>query len=217
MTKKAQHGAREIRLVIADDHLVVREGLRALICSDRGMKVLGEAANGKDAVREFFTHRPDVLLLDLRMPDMSGPDAIRAIRARAPEARVIVLSTYGLDEDIYRVFKAGAKAYLLKDSGREHLLKTIRAVASGETTIPPEIGARLAARMAAPGLSNRESAVLELVVAGKSNKEIAALLGLTEGTVKVHLGNIFKKLGAAGRTEAIRVALDRGLVHLSPV
>lgn len=217
MTKKLQNGARQIRLVIADDHPVVREGLRALIGSDRGLKVVGEAASGKEAVEEFLSHRPDVLLLDLRMPEMSGLEAIHAIRGECPNARIIVLSTYALDEDIYRTFKAGAKSYLLKDSGRERLLKTIRAVASGETVIPPEIGARLATRMVSPALSKRESAVLELMVAGKTNKEIAVPLGLTEGTVKVHLGSIFKKLGAAGRTEAVRIALDRGLVHLSSV
>ena len=206
---------KQIRVVIADDHPVVREGLGALVNFQRDMKIVSEAANGQQAVQQFLLHRPDVLLLDLRMPKMNGIEAIHAILKKAPKAKIIVLSTYDGDEDVYRALQAGAKAYLLKDSPRAQLLETIRGVYGGQLSIPPVIGARLAARMQAPKLSKRETDVISLMVAGKSNKEIGASLGVTEGTVKVHAGRIFKKLGAAGRTEAIRMALERGIVHLN--
>ena len=207
---------KQIRVVIADDHPVVREGLGALVNFQRDMKIVSEAANGQQAVQQFLLHRPDVLLLDLRMPKMNGIEAIHAILKKVPKAKIIVLSTYDGDEDIYRALQAGAKAYLLKDSPRAQLLETIRSVHSGQLSITAVIGAQLAARMQAPKLSKRETDVIGLIVAGKSNKEIGASLGVTEGTVKVHAGRIFKKLGAAGRTEAIRMALERGIVHLNP-
>jgi two-component system NarL family response regulator len=150
------------------------------------------------------------------MPEMNGIEAIHAIIKKQPKAKIIVLSTYDGDEDIYRALQAGAKAYLLKDSPRAQLLESIRGVHSGKLTIPPAIGARLTARIQAPKLTKRETEVTRLLVAGKSNKEIGASLGVTEGTVKVHARRIFKKLGAAGRTEAIRKALERGIVHLNP-
>jgi DNA-binding NarL/FixJ family response regulator len=215
MKKKPKPGLlKQIRVVIADDHPVVREGLGALVNFQRDMKIVSEAANGQQAVQQFLLHRPDVLLLDLRMPKMNGIEAIHAILEKAPKAKIIVLSTYDGDEDVYRALQAGAKAYLLKDSPRAQLLETIRGVYGGRLSIPPVIGVRLAARMQAPKLSKRETDVIGLMVAGKSNKEIGASLGVTEGTVKVHAGRIFKKLGAAGRTEAIRMALERGIVHL---
>jgi two-component system, NarL family, response regulator len=207
---------KQIRIVIADDHPVVREGLGALVSSQQDMKIVSEAANGKQAVEKFFLHRPDVLLLDLRMPVMNGMETIRAIMEKAPEAKIIVLSTYDGDEDVYRALQAGAKAYLLKDSPRDQLLDSIRGVYSGQLSIPSAIGARLAASMGAPKLTEREIDITKLLVAGKSNKEIGASLGVTEGTVKVHARRMFKKLGAAGRTEAIRMALERGIVHLHP-
>jgi two-component system NarL family response regulator len=205
---------KQIRVVIADDHPVVREGLNALVAFQKDMQVVSEAANGQQAVEKFFLHRPDVLLLDLRMPIMNGMEAIHAILEKAPEAKIIVLSTYDGDEDVYRALQAGAKAYLLKDSPRDQLLDSIRAVYSGQLSIPSAIGAKLAASMAAPKLTKQEMDITKLLVAGKSNKEIGASFGITEGTVKVHTGHIFKKLGASGRTEAIRIALERGIAHL---
>ncbi len=205
----------QIRAVIADDHPVVREGLRALVNSQQDMKVVGEAANGQQAVEQFLLHLPDILLLDLRMPEMNAIEAMHAILEKAPEARIIVLSTYNLDEDIYRSLKAGAKAYLLKDSPREQLLESIRSVHAGLLSISPSIGVRLAARLSGPDLTDREVDITRLVVAGKTNKEIGASLKITEGTVKVHISHVLKKLGAGGRTDAIRIALERGIVHLT--
>jgi two-component system NarL family response regulator len=205
----------QIRAVIADDHPVVREGLGALVNSQQDMNVVGEAANGKQAVQQFFLHRPDVLLLDLRMPEMNGIDAIHAIIEKEPEARIIVLSTYNTDEDIYQALKAGAKAYLLKDSPREQLLESIRSVHSGRLSISSSIGERLAATLHGPKLTDREIEIMKLMVGGKTNKEIGASIGIAEGTVKVHVRHILKKLGAGGRTDAIRVALERGIVHLT--
>ncbi len=205
----------QIRAVIADDHPVVREGLRALVNSQQDMKVVGEAANGQQAVEQFLLHLPDILLLDLRMPEMNAIEAMHAILEKAPEARIIVLSTYNLEEDIYRSLKAGAKAYLLKDSPREQLLESIRSVHAGLLSISPSIGGRLAARLRGPDLTDREVDITRLVVAGKTNKEIGASLKITEGTVKVHISHVLKKLGAGGRTDAIRIALERGIVHLT--
>ena len=215
MKKKSVAFNKQIYTVIADDHPVVREGLRALVNSQQDMKVVGEAANGKQAVQQFLLHRPDVLLLDLRMPEMNGIEAIRAIFDKVPEAKVIVLSTYNGDEDIYQALKAGAKAYLLKDSPREQLLESIRSVDRGQFSIPSSIGERLAATVQGAKLTNREIETLKLMVCGKTNKEIGLSLRISEGTVKVHVGHILNKLGASGRTEAIRVALERGIVHLT--
>ena len=207
--------SKQIRAVIADDHPVVREGLGALVNSQQDMNVVGEAANGKQAVQEFLLHRPDVLLLDLRMPEMNGIEAIHAILEKEPEARIIVLSTYNTDEDICQALKAGAKAYLLKDSPREQLLESIRSVHTGRLSISSSIGEQLAAGLRAPGLTDREVDIVKSMVAGKTNKEIGASLGITEGTVKVHVRHILKKLGVGRRTEAIRIALERGIVHLA--
>ena len=216
MKKKSKPAlVKQIRIVIADDHPVVREGLGALVSSQQDMKIVSEAANGRQAVQQFLLHRPDVLLLDLRMPEMNGMETIQAILEKAPNAKIIVLSTYDGDEDVYRALQAGAKAYLLKDSPRAELLESIRGVYSGQLSIPSAIGARLAASMRTPKLTKRERDITRLLVDGKSNKEIGATLGVTEGTVKVHTSHIFKKLGAAGRTEAIRKALERGIVHLN--
>ena len=207
--------SKRIRTVIADDHPVVREGLQALVNSQKDMEVVGEAANGKQAVEQSLLHRPDVLLLDLRMPEMNAIEAIHAILKEAPEARIIVLSTYSGDEDIYQAMKSGAKAYLLKDSPREQLLESIRSVHAGRLSISPSIGARLAARLRGPGLTDREIDIARLMVAGKTNKEIGASLKITEGTVKVHIRHVLKKLGAGGRAEANRIVLERGIVHLT--
>ena len=207
--------SKQIRAVIADDHPVVREGLGALVNSQQDMNVVGEAANGKQAVQQFLLHCPDILLLDLRMPEMSGIEAIHAILEQAPNAKIIVLSTYNTDEDIYQALKAGAKAYLLKDSPREQLLESIRSVHSGRLSISSSIGERLAATLHGPKLTDREIELMKFMAGGKTNKEIGASITITEGTVKVHVRHILKKLGAGGRTEAIRIALERGIVQLT--
>lgn len=203
-----------IRILIADDHAVVREGLAAMIARRADMQVVAEAENGRQAVELARRHRPDVILMDLRLPELSGVAAIRQITAEVPAARVIVLTTFDGDEDIYRALQAGAKAYLLKDTPREALLEAIRAVHAGHKRIPSEVAAKLAERLLAPELSARELDVLRLIVAGRSNKEIGAALGISEGTVKVHVNSLLGKLGVADRTQAVTEALKRGLVHL---
>jgi two-component system, NarL family, response regulator len=206
--------ANPIKLLIADDHPVVREGLAALIERRPDMTVVAEASNGHQALSAFLEHRPDVALLDLRMPDMDGADAIAAIRAQAPGARIIVLTTYDDDEDIQRSLRAGAKAYMLKDAPRDELIACIKAVHEGRTLIPPAIAAKIAEAMGAPTLTARELEVLALVSEGQSNREIATRLFITEGTVKSHLSAILGKLDAADRTQAVTIALKRGLLRL---
>ena len=203
-----------IRVVVADDHPIVREGLRAVINDQADMQVVAEAATGQEVVELALGQHPDVLLIDLRMPRLNGVEAIEAIRAAWPEARVIVLTTYDGDEDIIRALRAGAQAYLLKDTPRAELLDTIRTVHAGGRRLSPEVAARLAERVTGPELTERELAVLRLIVAGKSNKEIAAALHITEGTTKFHVNNILGKLAVSDRTQAVRVALQRGIVHL---
>ncbi|HSA93519.1 MAG TPA: response regulator transcription factor [Terriglobales bacterium] len=213
--RSARRRSGPIRVLVADDHPVVREGLAALINRRRDMKVVSEAVNGQQACEEFLRHHPDVALLDLRMPQMGGLEAMRAIHQKQPKARVIILSTYGGEEDVYRAIRAGAKAYLLKDCPREQLLEAIREVHAGRTFILPTLAVRLAAQLTRPHLTGRQMEVLQILVTGKSNKEIAAQLGITEGTVKLHVNQIFKKVGAGSRAEAITVALREGIVHLT--
>lgn len=205
---------KPIRILIADDHFVVRMGLAALINTQPDMTVVAEATDGQQAVELFRQHRPDIALLDLRMPEMNGIEAIAAIRSEFPDARLIVLSSYDGDEDIYRALQAGARGYLLKNMLREGVLETIRTVHAGLRRIPEEVAARLAERMSRDPLTAREMEVLELIVRGKSNKEIAHALKITEGTVKIHVNNILNKLGVTDRTQAAIFALKHGLVHL---
>jgi two-component system NarL family response regulator len=211
----SQAKAGAIRILIADDHPVVREGVAAMIERRPDMTVVAEAATGRDAVAAYRAAQPDVVLMDLRMPEMTGVEAIGAIRGEFPGARIIVLTTYDGDEDIYRGLQAGARAYLLKDAPRDELLDAIRAVHAGQSRIPPAVAARLAERvLAGPQLTARELEVLRGIVAGRSNKEIGAALSIGEGTVKAHVNNILGKLGVNDRTQAVTTALQRGIVHL---
>lgn len=205
---------KPIRVLIADDHFVVRMGLAAVIGTQPDITVVAEATNGKQAIELFRQHRPDVTLMDLRMPEVDGLEAITAIRGEFPESRFIVLTTYDGDEDIYRALQAGARAYLLKDMLRDGLVEAIRAVHAGQRRIPAEVASRLAERMNRTELTARELEVLRLIVEGKSNKAIAAELSIAEGTVKIHINNILSKLGVSDRTQAATFALQRGIIHL---
>jgi DNA-binding NarL/FixJ family response regulator len=209
----ASAGDAPKRIMIADDHPVVREGFAAMIGTEPDMTVVAQARSGEEALELFRRVRPDVTLMDLRMPGMGGVDAIRAIRREFPDSRLIVLTTYDGDEDIYRALEAGAQAYLLKDMICDEILAAIRAVHAGQRRIPAAVGTRLAERMTALGLSEREQRVLDLVATGKSNKEIAAGLEITEATVKGHMTNVLGKLGVTDRTQAVITAVRRGLVH----
>ena len=205
---------KQIQILVADDHAIVREGVCALISRVPDMKVIAEAANGREAVDQAVRLKPDVALIDMRMPELDGIQAVAAIREAVPEVRTIILTTFSGDDDIYRALRSGAKAYLLKDAPREELLSCIRAVAQGNTWISPQAAAHLAARMNQDNLTERELHVIRRVASGKSNKEIAAELDISEGTIKVHVSNILRKLGVTGRTEAIATAVKRGIVHM---
>jgi len=204
----------KIRILIADDHLVVREGLVAILNRQSDMTVVGEAGSGQEALEQWRNHRPDVTLMDLRMPEMSGVEAIIAIREADDKASVIILTTYDSDEDVYRGMRAGAKAYLLKDAHREELLSCIRAVYAGKTVVSAGVAAKLAGRLREEELTPRELEILTLVGQGLSNKRIARALEITEGTVKTHVKNLLEKLDATSRTEALAVAARRGLITL---
>jgi two-component system, NarL family, response regulator len=206
--------ARPIRILLADDHPVVRQGLTTIIEQESDMTVIGQAGDGCEAVDMFRQQRPDVVLMDLRMPQMDGVDAIKAICAEFNTAAIVVLTTFDGDEDIYRGLQAGAKGYLLKDAGAEELLVAIRTVAVGQKYIPPAVGAKLAERMSNPALSDRELEVLALMAKGKSNKEISATLHISENTVKFHVNNILGKLEASDRVQAVLVALKRGIASV---
>ncbi len=206
--------AHKIRILIADDHTTVLAGLASIIGMQPDMLVVAEAVNGRQAVDLWQKQRPDVTLLDLRMPKLDGVGVIDEIRKEDTSARTIVLTTYDTDNEIYRAIKAGAKGYLLKDAQREELLECVRKVSRGETCIPQALVEKLAAGMSSETLTGRELGVLTLLARGKSNKEIGANLFISETTVKGHLRNIFTKLNVLSRTEAITVASRRGLVQL---
>lgn len=203
-----------IRVLVADDHVMVREGLAAIIGRQEDMHVVAQAANGRDAVTLWREHRPDIALLDMRMPLLDGVGAIGEICRTDASARLIVLTTFDTDEDIANAIKAGARGYLLKDTSWEILLDCIRKVHAGEISIPASLVAKLAIGMSREVLTARETGVLSLLAQGKSNKEIALTLHVSEATVKSHLRNIFTKLNVISRTEAIAVAIQRGLVQL---
>jgi len=203
----------KIRVLIADDHVTVLEGLAAIIGRQPDMMVVAEAADGQEAVDLWTEHHPDVTLLDLRMPTLDGVGVIENIRKQDASARVIVLTTYDNDTEILRAIKAGTKAYLLKDARREELLDCIRRVNRGETCIPASLAEKLAAGLSNESLTGRELNVLELLAQGRSNKEIGVNLYISETTVKSHLRSIFRKLNVLSRTEAITVASRRGLIR----
>jgi DNA-binding NarL/FixJ family response regulator len=201
-----------IRVLVVEDHNVVRQGLVALLNLVDGIQVVSEAADGAEAVEQHRKHHPDVTLVDLRLPKLSGVEVIQQVRAKTPQARFVVLTTYDGDEDIYRALKAGAKAYLLKGMTTEELITTIREVHAGRSHIPAAIAERLAERMGTEDLTPREAEVLEQIVAGKSNKEIAAELEISEATVKTHINTLLSKLGVTDRTQAATAAIRRGIV-----
>jgi two-component system NarL family response regulator len=207
-------GKEKIRVMVVDDHFVVRMGLCGSINVEADMMVAAEASTGEQAVTAYGQHRPDIVLMDLRLPGMSGMEATKAICGEFPGAAVIMLSTHDGEEDIYRSLQAGARTYLLKTAARNELIDTIRTVHTGARSISPAVGARLAERMMHPELTAREIDVLRLIVKGKSNKEIAGALSIAEVTVKLHVGHILAKLSVNDRTQAATTALQRGIVHL---
>ena len=206
-------GAR-IRVIVADDHPVVRSGLASVIAQQPELELVAEAANGRQAVELSREHRPDVVLMDLRMPEMDGVSAIEQIRAEVPDARILALTTYEGDVDIHRALAAGARGYLIKDMLLSDVLSAIRSVHRGERVIPLAVAARLAEFTPRSDLTEREIEVLQLVARGLSNRDVAGVIGRTDETVKVHLKNIFAKLGVADRTEAVTLAFSRGILHL---
>jgi DNA-binding NarL/FixJ family response regulator len=205
---------KKIRIMVVDDHFVVRMGLKGSINLEQDMTVDTEASTGEQAVTLYQQERPDIVLMDLKLPGISGADATRAICQEFPDAAVVMLSTHDGEEDIYRSLQAGARAYLLKTAARKELIDTIRAVYAGERCISPAVGTRLAERMMHPELTSREIDVLKLIVRGRSNKEIASDLSIAEVTVKLHVGHILAKLKVNDRTQATTTALQRGIIHL---
>ena len=205
---------KKIRILVVDDHFVVRMGLVSSLNLEPDMVVEAEASTGQQALVFFRQHHPDIVLMDLKLPDMSGVETTNAICQEFPNASIIMLSTHDGEEDIYRSLQAGARSYLLKTAAREELLHTIRAVHLGERCISPAIGARLAERMTHTELTSRELEVLKLIAAGKSNKEIGSTLQIAEVTVKLHVGHILTKLKVSDRTQAATTALRRGILHL---
>jgi two-component system, NarL family, response regulator len=203
-----------IRVLVADDHPILREGLVVLINRQAGMKVVAEAADGCEAVALFSRVMPDIAVIDLRMPAMNGIETLNAIKSSDPLALVVILSSFASDEDIYNALRAGARGYLVKDAPPEELVKCLRTVYEGGTFIPPAIASKLAERLGTAELTAREREVLALVAKGKANREIGVSLDVTEGTIKVHVNNILNKLGVASRTEAVNIGIRRGLVRI---
>jgi two-component system NarL family response regulator len=214
MTKTAEV-RRTIRLLVVDDHPVVRQGLVAIVDGEPDMTVIAQCADGQSAVDLYREHLPDVVLMDLRLPLLDGTDAIAIIKREFRTARIIILTTFDTDEDLYKGLRAGAMSYILKGAQPEELLEAIRAACIGKKHIPSDMAARLTERIGSPELTEREMDVLRLLVAGKSNKEVAADLGIEEGTVRAHCNNLFRKLEVNDRTQAAVAALKRGLVRFA--
>jgi DNA-binding NarL/FixJ family response regulator len=204
----------QIRVLCVDDHPLLREAIATLINSQPGMLLIGAAPNGQEAIQQFRKHLPDITLMDLRLPDMSGTDALVAIRGEFPEARIVMLTTFEGDAEIHRALKAGARGYLLKTMPPGELVEVIRQVYAGKKPIPPQVAARLAEHFSDDALSGREVEVLQQVAGGNRNREIAERLFIAEETVKVHIKHIMDKLGAKDRTEAVVIAVRRGIIHL---
>ena len=205
--------SRPIRVLTVDDHALLRQGIAALIADEPDMTLVAEAGSGRDAIEQFRRHQPDVTLMDLRMPEMSGLQALSAIRAEVPEARVIVLTTYSGDVQVGRALQAGASAYLLKNTLRHELLDAIRAVHAGRKTLSPELSFDLAEHVGADALTATEIRVLRLIANGQSNREIAATLAATEDGIKGQIRSILAKLGANDRTHAVMIGLKRGIIE----
>jgi DNA-binding NarL/FixJ family response regulator len=204
----------QIRVLSVDDHALIREGIAALVANQKDMRLVGEASNGREAIEQFRSHRPDITLMDLQMPEMNGIDALIAIRSEFPEARIIVLTTYAGDALCKRAMTAGAQAYILKGDVRKDLLDTIRAVRAGKKILHAEVAAELATHASDDALSEREIEVLSLIAAGNSNKLVADQLAISEDTVKGHVKSILSKLGVNDRTHAVTAALKRGIIEL---
>jgi len=207
-------GARPITVLCVDDHRIVREGLRMIIDSEPDMTVIDSAADGRQAVARYRQHTPDITLMDLQLPEMGGVEAIRAIRQLDGHARIIVLTMYKGDEDIHRAMAAGASTYLLKDTLADDLPRIVREVHAGRQMLPPDVLARLEERASSPTLTPREIEVMRLVASGRRDKEIAVALSISSQTARVHMKNIFAKLGVSDRTEAMSVAIRRGIIHI---
>jgi DNA-binding NarL/FixJ family response regulator len=203
-----------IRILIVDDHPIMRVGITALIASSKEMETVAQAASGEEALTMHALHQPDITLMDLRLPGISGVETIRRIRSQSPKARFIVLTTYDGDEDIFQALEAGATGYLVKGMPQEMLVNAVKRVHAGGRYLPPPMSHALASRMPDSSLSHREREVLGLVAKGKSNREIASSLGITEATVKCHVSVILMRLDASDRTQAVVIALQRGLIHL---
>jgi len=204
----------KIRIMCVEDHRIVREGIALIINQEADMEVVGACSSGDEAVTLYKETKPDVVLMDLRLGKTSGVDAIKAIREFDANARIVVLTMYEGDEDIFRAHKAGATTYLLKDTLSSDLIRVVRAVHAGERPITPEVQARLAERAASPTLTSREIEVLQLISQGLRNKEVGATLGIAEGTVQIHVKNIFGKLNVSDRTAAVQIAVRRGLIQM---
>jgi two-component system NarL family response regulator len=206
--------AGPIRVLLADDHAIVRNGVAQILNEERGIMVVAAAADGAEAVELFARDRPDVALIDLRMPKLEGVQVVEQIRERFPNAAIVILTTYDTDNDVERALRAGAKAYLVKDVSPQELVACVRAVHAGRTWVSPKVAARLVAHVTNVRITRRELAVLRLLAAGNSNREIGDALGISEGTVKIHVTHLYAKLDVTSRTEAINTALRRGLVRI---
>lgn len=205
---------KTIRVLCVDDHPLVRKGIAAILANETDMELVAEGSNGQEAVELFQRHQPDVTLMDLRMPEVDGIAAVKRIRRQAPEAKIIALTSYDGDQDIFRALEAGVRGYLLKEMVHTDVLRAIRIVASGQELMSEEVACRIAEYFPPNQLTRREIEVLELVAQGMANKEIAVQLGTASGTVKIHVQNILAKLGAGDRTRAVTIALQRGIIHL---
>lgn len=206
-------GPHRIRILAVDDHPIFRHGITGLLADQADMELIAEASNGIEAIQQFRSHRPDITLMDLQMPEMNGLDAMIAIRSEFPEAKIIVLTTYSGDVQVLRALKAGARAYLLKNTLHKHLLETIKTVHAGKKALSPEASFELAEHATDDALTPGEVEVLKLIAAGNANKQIADLLSVTEETVKGRVKNILSKLNANDRTHAATIALKRGIIE----